>query len=155
MLRQCPHHGLERWLVLHTFYNGINYHTKVSLDSAAGGALMNKNLDEAEEIIESVAQNHHQWANERSGGHPSINPITKASGKFDVDAVTLLAAKLDALTKKFENMGTSSNMVNAIAISCEVCGSSEYSNDSCPLGAITAQINQLEQCDVIMGFNQR
>ena len=55
MLRQCPHHGFEKWLVLHTFYNDINYHTKVSLDSATGGTLMNKSLDEVEEIIESVA----------------------------------------------------------------------------------------------------
>ncbi|XP_042380114.1 uncharacterized protein LOC121972523 [Zingiber officinale] len=41
----------------------------------SGGALMNKSLDEAEEIIENVAQNHHQWASERFSGSFTGNPI--------------------------------------------------------------------------------
>ncbi|XP_042400981.1 uncharacterized protein LOC121991015 [Zingiber officinale] len=154
ILIQCPHHGLEKWLVLHTFYNGINYHTKVSLDSAAGGALMNKSLDETEDIIESVAQNYHEWATERSGGYSFSNP-TKASGKFDVYAITMMSAKLDALTKKLKNMGANTSTVNAIVCCCETCGSSDHAQDSCPLVAISTQINQLEQCDAIVSYNQR
>ncbi|XP_042460169.1 uncharacterized protein LOC122043627 [Zingiber officinale] len=87
---------------------------------------MNKSLDEAKEIIENVAQNHHQWTFERSSGSFTGNPI-KVSGKFDVDAVTLMSAKLDALTKKFDAMG----------------------------GNTAAQMNQLEQCDAITSYNQR
>ncbi|XP_042410073.1 uncharacterized protein LOC121999456 [Zingiber officinale] len=83
----------------------------VSLDFAVGGALMNKSLDEAEDIIESVAQNHHQWTIERCGGSFSGNPI-KRSGKFDVEAITLMPTKLDVLTKKLKNMGT--DTVNVI-----------------------------------------
>jgi len=41
MLRLCPHHGLEKWLIVHTFYNGLSYTTKMIVDVAAGGALMN------------------------------------------------------------------------------------------------------------------
>jgi len=26
MLRLCPHHGLEKWLIVHTFYNGLSYY---------------------------------------------------------------------------------------------------------------------------------
>jgi len=43
MLRLCPHHGLEKWLIVHTFYNGLSYTTKMTVNAAAGGALMNKN----------------------------------------------------------------------------------------------------------------
>ncbi|XP_042387753.1 uncharacterized protein LOC121979828 [Zingiber officinale] len=124
----------KQWL------NSLAPNNIIAWEQSAGGALMNKSLDETEEIIESVAQNHHQWVNERSG-YSCGNPTTKASRKFDVDAVTLLAAKLDALTKRFKNMGAIPSTVNAIVSSCEVCGSFEHSNDSCPLGAITAQIN--------------
>src|ERR1051325_7098209 len=42
MLRLCPHHGLEEWLIIHTFYNGLLYNTRLTIDAAAGGALMNK-----------------------------------------------------------------------------------------------------------------
>ncbi|XP_042472269.1 uncharacterized protein LOC122054921 [Zingiber officinale] len=80
---------------------------------------MNKSLDEAKEIIENMAQNHHQWASERSSGSFTGNPI-KALGKFNVDAVTLMFAKLDALTKKFDAMGGST--ANVIACVCDTCG---------------------------------
>jgi len=42
MLRLCLHHGLEKWLIIHTFYNGHLVTPKMNVDAAAGGALMNK-----------------------------------------------------------------------------------------------------------------
>ncbi|XP_042408842.1 uncharacterized protein LOC121998141 [Zingiber officinale] len=113
---------------------------------------MNKSLDEAEEIIENVALNRHQWASERFSGAFSGNQM-KASGKFEVDAFTLMSTKLNALTKKFEAMG--SNTANAIVCACDICGSADHAQDTCPLGPMQAQINQLEQCDAITGYNQR
>jgi len=47
MLRLCPHHGLEKWLVIHTFYNGLLYVTGMDVDAAAGAALMNKDFKTA------------------------------------------------------------------------------------------------------------
>jgi len=47
MLRLCPHHDLEKWLIIHTFYNGLLYTTKMYVDAAAGGALMNKTYTRA------------------------------------------------------------------------------------------------------------
>ena len=44
MLRLFPHHGLEPWIIIHTFYGGLLYNGKLSLDAAAGGALMDKPL---------------------------------------------------------------------------------------------------------------
>jgi len=64
MLRLCPHHGLEKWLIVHTFYNGLSYTTKMTVDVAAGGALMNKNYTEAYALIEDMAKNHYRWTNE-------------------------------------------------------------------------------------------
>jgi hypothetical protein len=44
MVRLCPHHGLEKWLIIHTFYNGLLYTTKINVDAVAGGTLINQNL---------------------------------------------------------------------------------------------------------------
>lgn len=41
LLRRCSFHGLEKWLVVHTFYNGLIYSTRINLDVALDGALMN------------------------------------------------------------------------------------------------------------------
>ncbi|XP_042387370.1 uncharacterized protein LOC121979445 [Zingiber officinale] len=108
--------------------------------------------EQSEEIIENVALNHHQWASERSSGAFSGNKMN-VSGKFEVDAFKLMSVKLDALAKKFEAMG--SNTANAIVCACDICGSVDHAQDTCPLGPMQAQINQLEQCIAITGYNQR
>ena len=83
MLRLCPHHGLEEWLIIHTFYNGLLYNTRLTIDAAAGGALMDKPYTEANQLIESMAQNHYQWGSERAnveksqtkGGMVEVNSL--------------------------------------------------------------------------------
>lgn len=51
MMRLYPHHRLEKWLIVHTFYNGLLYSTRMTLDLAAGSVLMNKNIEEAYALI--------------------------------------------------------------------------------------------------------
>jgi len=60
----CSHHGLDKWLVIHTFYNGLLYVTRMTVHVAAGGALTNKDFKTAYALIEDMAQNHYQWTNE-------------------------------------------------------------------------------------------
>lgn len=66
LLRACPHHGLEQWLIIHNFYNRLIYNTKMTIDDAVGGALMNKPYPEACALIKDMAQNHYQWGTERA-----------------------------------------------------------------------------------------
>ena len=42
MLQLCPPHGLEEWLIIHSFYNSLLYNTIETIDVAAGGALIDK-----------------------------------------------------------------------------------------------------------------
>lgn len=60
-MRLCPYHGLEEWLIIHTFYNGQLYNTKMNLSVTASETLMDKPFDEAYELIENMAQNNFQW----------------------------------------------------------------------------------------------
>jgi len=55
MLRLCPHHGLEKWHIIHIFYTGLLYTTKIYVDAATGGALMNKTYTTAYALIEDMA----------------------------------------------------------------------------------------------------
>jgi len=96
MLRLCPHHGLEKWLIVHTFYNGLSYTTKMTADAAASEALMNKNYTEAYALIVDMAQNHYQWTNERA--ITASSPSKKEAGMYEVSTLDHLAAKVDALT---------------------------------------------------------
>ncbi|KAI4347762.1 hypothetical protein L6164_008545 [Bauhinia variegata] len=42
LLRKCPHHGMQDWLVMQVFYGGLSPNTKTVVDAAAGGAFLNK-----------------------------------------------------------------------------------------------------------------
>ena len=69
--RQCPHHGFEKWLILHIFYGGISFSDKTLLDSSAGGSFMDKSVDEAYSLIDQVTLNLHEWSNKSWMEFPS------------------------------------------------------------------------------------
>ena len=101
--RRCPHHGLPDWLIVQTFYNSLSHSVRITIDAAAGGALMGKSTEDAYELLEEMASNNYQWSTER--GMPK-----KASGMYEVDGINMLNAKVDNLVKMFGKLGS----VNAI-----------------------------------------
>ncbi|XP_073219968.1 uncharacterized protein [Cicer arietinum] len=101
MLRLCHHHGLKRWLIFHKFYNGLSYTTRMTVDAAAGGALLNKNIEEAYALIEDMAQNHYQWSSDRSP--------QKKGGRYEVDALDYIASKPEPNSKGQLNVVTLTN----------------------------------------------
>ena len=114
ILRLFPYHGLDPWLIIHTFYGGLLYNTKLSLDVAAGGALMDKPYNEAYQLIENMAQNHYQWGGERAS----------TRGLHEVSGIDHVNAKVDALTQKIESLAitpTPTATVAVVARNCDLC----------------------------------
>ena len=58
---------------------------------AAGGTLINKTDKEAYNLIGEMTLNNFQWSTER--GQPK-----QVGGKLEVDVLTLLSTKVDAMT---------------------------------------------------------
>jgi hypothetical protein len=154
MLRVCPHHGLEQWLIIHTFYNGLLYNTKLTVDAAAGGALMNKNYADAYALIEDMAQNHYQWTSERAIG--GTTPSNKEAGIYEVSPHDHLAAKVEALSHKLNKLNVSASTPSSPISSCEVCGITGHSSDECQLGSallFPEQINYAQYQGMSQGQN--
>jgi hypothetical protein len=40
IIKNCPTHGLTTWMIIQTFYVGLNFSSRNLLDSAAGGTFM-------------------------------------------------------------------------------------------------------------------
>ncbi|XP_045831437.1 uncharacterized protein LOC123922791 [Trifolium pratense] len=140
MIRICPHHGLENWLIIHTFYNGLLYNTRMTIEAAAGGALMDKPYNQAYQLIESMAQNHYQWGNERTTVE---KPQTKG-GMYEISNMDHINAKLDALTQKIESLTNAPKATVAATIqNCELCGAQGHAITECRLltEAPTDQVN--------------
>ncbi|KAI3797517.1 hypothetical protein L1987_32775 [Smallanthus sonchifolius] len=57
MLRKCPHHGLEVWLQVSSFYNRLHNQARQTLDATSGGIFGNKRPQEAYNLIEEIAMN--------------------------------------------------------------------------------------------------
>jgi len=77
------------WLLIQTFYNCLQQPMKILIDTAAGGALMAKPINEAKKLFEDMASDNYHWGNER--GQP------KKGGRHEIDTFTMLASKVDAL----------------------------------------------------------
>ena len=129
LLRACPHHGLEKWLIIHTFYNGLHYNTKMSIDAAAGGALMNKPYPEACALIEDMAQNHYQWGAERA----TVEKKETQGGVHEISSMNMMQAKMDALALRVDNISQNPATVAALHSECELCGTQGHPTSDCYL----------------------
>nr|AAM18762.1 hypothetical protein [Oryza sativa Japonica Group] len=119
----CPHHGMDDWLILQNFYNGLTLMSRDHLDAAAGGAFFSKTVRGAIDLIEKMVSNM-GWSEERLQTHQQ--------GMHTVKETEMLAAKLDLLMKRLDDhdkrpQGT----VKALDshVTCEVCGSTGHSGN--------------------------
>lgn len=59
LMGAISHNLLEKWLKIPTFYNGLIYNTRMTIDAAAEGTLMNKSFNDAYVHIDNMAQSHY------------------------------------------------------------------------------------------------
>ena len=58
MIRNCPTHGLNLWMIIQIFYAGLNFASRNILDSAAGGTFMEITLGEATKLLDNIMVNY-------------------------------------------------------------------------------------------------
>ncbi|KAJ9145933.1 hypothetical protein P3X46_028260 [Hevea brasiliensis] len=144
--RRCPHHGIPKWMLVQHFYNGVSPAIRSTIDASSGGDLMEKSEDEAFSALDKIAYNNYQWSCER-------NEIKKPAGMFELDAMNMINAKFDALTKKMDKL------------SMKVDSSAGGSSNTLEIGAANVNcaadfsaLNQdfsSEQVDYVGNYNQR
>lgn len=105
----------------------LHYNTKMSIDVAAGGALMNKPYPDACALIEDMAQNHYKWESERA----SVEKRETKRGIHEVNCMDMMKAKMDALALKVEHM--SANPTAVVAVDCEIYGTKGHLSPECSL----------------------
>jgi hypothetical protein len=116
-------------LVLQTFYKGLTHQTRAYVDSAAGGGIMNKTLEEAFALIESMASHHFQWSSERVA-------VPHAPGIYSISSADSIAAQVEILNKQMasilsERSASSVASVQSSQVVCDVCGGPGHTNGEC------------------------
>ena len=53
----CPRYGMDKWLVLQSFYNGLMTTSRTHLDAATGGAYLDLTIAKDTVLIEKMVSN--------------------------------------------------------------------------------------------------
>jgi hypothetical protein len=53
----CPHHGMEEWFIIQSFYHRLVRSAREHIDAAAGGSFFSLNIEEAHKMVEKMASN--------------------------------------------------------------------------------------------------
>jgi len=127
------------------------YTTKIYVDAAAGGALMNKTYTTTYALIEDVAQNHYQWTSERAI-NVAPSPSKKDAGKYEASALDHLNAKVDTLFQKFDKLSVSVVTPAPVSPPCKVCGIFNHTGVECQLGSAVESTEQLNYAQYNQGM---
>ncbi|GJR69313.1 reverse transcriptase domain-containing protein [Tanacetum coccineum] len=127
LLRACPHHGFTELHQLDTFYNGLNPSDQDSLNSAAGGNLLESMLQDALKIIENKSK-------VRTSRNKPIVSQAKASNVDSSEIASAVASVVtSAMTAMFKQhqVTQAPASVKAVEESCVTCGGA-HSYRHCP-----------------------
>jgi hypothetical protein len=58
MIKNCPTHGLNLWMIIQNFYTGLNFVSRNLLDFAAGGTFMGITLGESTKLLDNMTTNY-------------------------------------------------------------------------------------------------
>jgi hypothetical protein len=64
----CPHHAMEVWFIIQSFYHGLIRSAPEHIDDAAGGSFFTLSIVEAHKLVEKMASNL-SWDEERTQAH--------------------------------------------------------------------------------------
>ena len=135
LLRLCPNHGIDIWLLFQFFYAGCTYATKAQLNASAGGNIANRDSMEAMELIEDMAISQREWTSARDARNANT-PV----GVLKVDEITAMQAKMESLQVAIKQL----QQVKAVQTpSCAICNGNDHETTNCQF--YTAGGDQVEQ----------
>ncbi|CAM8960371.1 unnamed protein product [Rhodiola kirilowii] len=157
LTRLCPHHNLELWQIIDTFYQGIDQGMRTLINQAAGGGLNGVPLEDTYEIIERAAQDYHLWTSDR--GNPKdkkgVQDLYLADSTNDIveltNTVKMLAAEVK--NQKTDPSMKSSVVANA-AVYCQICGSPSHFADGYPVMGHDSKGRSQEDVNYAGQYNQ-
>ncbi|KAK8278583.1 hypothetical protein V6Z12_D09G052900 [Gossypium hirsutum] len=115
----CPQHQISEQLLVQYFYEGLMPQDRGMIDAASGGALVDKTLEQAQNLIANMAQNTQQFGLRRSG----------LGKRMDEGQSSMMEAQLANLTAMVSKLMTGGN---AKASLCGICCLEGHTTDMCP-----------------------
>ncbi|KAJ9566831.1 hypothetical protein OSB04_002797 [Centaurea solstitialis] len=127
LLNSCPSHGLNKSEQVQTFYSGLAYSSRATLDSSAGGVFMYKTPTEGYKLLEDMLIHNIDWRTDKR------LQIPRMAGKIstDFDPSDELAAMKNQQVKFERKIEELIKFVHALQVGCEECNGPHLTKD-CP-----------------------
>nr|GEU30311.1 hypothetical protein [Tanacetum cinerariifolium] len=116
-----------------TFYNGLTFRHRDTINAAAGGTFMKRRPEECYDLIENMTAYHNDW----DTFVQQIESSSSITSSFDLEIVAL-KAEMAEINKNLMKVLQINQQVKAVTPSCETCGSPHSYND-CPPTIIQTQ----------------
>jgi hypothetical protein len=98
MIKNCPTHGLTTWMIIQTFYAGLNFSLRNLLDSAVGGTFMSLTLGTATKLLDNMMVNYSKRHTERAPQGKKVNSVKETSSLSDkIDAIMLMLSNVELM----------------------------------------------------------
>ena len=105
-------HGIDQTTQMDIFYHSMNYTSKGIIDAACCGAFKRKSAEEARLLIEDLAKCNYRAPFETSGSSSRM----KGSGVIELNRMTAMEAKLEALMNKMGNQDRTMHLAHEVEI---------------------------------------
>ncbi|KAJ9567662.1 hypothetical protein OSB04_003628 [Centaurea solstitialis] len=127
LLNSCPSHELNKSEQVQTFYSGLAYSSRATLDSSAGGVFMYKTPTEGYKLLEDMLIHNIDWRTDKR------LQIPRMAGKIstDFDPSDELAAMKNQQVKFERKIEKLIKSVHALQVGCEECNGPHLTKD-CP-----------------------
>ncbi|GJV43842.1 reverse transcriptase domain-containing protein [Tanacetum coccineum] len=129
LLRACPHHGFTELHQLDTFYNALNPADQDSLNSAAGGNLLERSTQDVLTIIENKSKVRNSRNKsvvsqvKSSDGNSSSSDIAKLTHAVN-QQMSVVTTAMMAILKQFQATPPPAS-VKAVEEICVTCGGAQ------------------------------
>jgi hypothetical protein len=119
----CPHHRMDEWFIVQSFYHGLIHSIREHVDAATGGSFYALSVEEAQALIEKMSSSQ-SWIDERTQ--------TRARKVHQLEEVDMLNAKIDLLMKKLKDSSLDNLKMVDAHMTCEECGETGHMDVNCP-----------------------
>ncbi|XP_070050239.1 uncharacterized protein [Nicotiana tomentosiformis] len=131
VLRDCPHHNETNEVLAHTFIEELHPETKIMVDDAAGGQVLEKSFHKIYALLNKFSKTNPDWQGEM-GRHT----VQKSTGVLELDVISASSMQIDTLANQVNQMTLVINKKQAqpvqhVQIFCEVCREC-HTSDLCP-----------------------
>ena len=136
----CPHEGLDTWLLVNHFYDGMSLTMKQLLETMCGGDFLSKHPEEAMDFLNYVAETSKAWDEPNPREAERVRPAAnQRGGMYSLPEDMEMKAKLSTLSRRLEELEMrNQHEVRAVAeapIHIQpyfICQSTDHQGEHCP-----------------------